>query len=115
MQLNTLLKLLKHGFHVDEELRAYIYKDRVEIVEHEPEITIVGERVISEFNGLLCIIYYNDKNIITAIEPSSLSLLTTANKALYKTLIDFIGQDIADLKNYPILEDRYKSEIYQSV
>ena len=114
MQLHTLLKLLKHGFHVDNELRAYIFNSKLEILEHDPEIKI-DNKVIREFNGLLCTIYFNDKNIITIIEPSSIHTITTANKSLYKTLVDLIGQEITDIKSYSVIEDIYKSSDYISV
>ena len=101
MQLNTLMKLIRNAFHIDNELRAYIYADRIEFIEHDTEIDLGNGEILNEFNGRLCVMYLDNTNKITTIEHSSLSMITPRNIGIYRGLIDLIDVEIADLNNYP--------------
>ena len=117
LQLLQLLLhyLIRNAFHIDNELRAYIYADRIEFIEHDPEIDLGNGEILNEFNGRLCVMYLDNTNKITTIEHNSLSMITPRNVGIYRGLIDLIDVEIADLNNYPKIEDKYKTDIYQSI
>ena len=100
MRLYTIMKLIKNQFMVDEELRAYKYDDRIELFEYVSPVEQDGKEVMKSMECRLMILYYNDKNIITAIEHNCLKLLNQRNKNLYKFLIKLIGEPIIDLDKY---------------
>lgn len=113
MQLHTLLKLIKNNFVVDEELRAYIYKNRIEFIDFTSAIIQDGKQIMDDFYGLMFILYYDKDNTITSIEPTSLNLITSGNANMYKFLADLIGQQIGDLNSYPVVPD-LDEQIYQT-
>lgn len=114
MQLHTIMKLVKNNFMIDDELRVYIFKDRIEFIDFTPAIEQDGELLMDDFYGKLFTIYYRD-NIIIAIEHNCLSMITSKNTGLYKFLADLINQEIEDLNTYPVLRDKYDDDCYQKL
>lgn len=101
MQLHTLMKLIKHNFQVDEELRAYIYNNRIKFIDFTSGFT-QDDITLNDFYGKLLTIYYDEETLeIKSIEPHCLSIITPVNKEVYKYLADLIGKTIDDLNNYP--------------
>lgn len=101
MQLHTLMKLIKHNLQVDEELRVYIYTNRIEFIDFTSGFT-QDDITVNDFYGKLLTIYYDEKTLeIKSIMPQCLSLITPVNKDVYKYLADLIGKTIDDLNNYP--------------
>ena len=112
MQLHTLMKLVKNNFMVDEKLKVYIYEDRIDFIDYTSPVDLPDGETLKEFNGLLMTIYYRDTKII-ALEPHSLSLITPRNKNLYSFLGDLIGQEINDLKSYPVISEKDNEDLVQ--
>lgn len=107
MQLHTLMKLIKNHFVVDEELRVYRYADRLEFYDYiSPVYNDNNEKLMEEMEGRLLILYYNDNNVVTAVEHSCLKLVNERNKNLYKFVINLVGTEITDLYEYKMLEDK---------
>ena len=104
MQLQELLQLVKKNFLVDDELRAFIYKGKIEFIDYNEPVYQNGNKIMEDFYGLLCVLYFDEKTFeITSIEPSCLRLITKVNCNLYSFLASLIGQYIDDINSYPRL------------
>ena len=105
MLLNELLKCIKKQFMVDEKLIAYLYSDKIELVDFTsgfeiPEKDIKGD----DFYGFLFTIYLKD-NKISCIENNSIHLITPANKDTIIYLANLIDIKIEDYDSYEKLPD----------
>ena len=115
MQLQELMKQVKSKFMIDEQLRVYIYKDRIDFIDFTSAVVDEkGEKIMPDFYGRLFTITYNEK-IISTIEPSSLSIITPRNTELYKYLCDLIYTKIDDLDSYPVIPENEHEDLAQTL
>ena len=104
MKLKALLEELKHVFLIEEELRAYLYEDRIEVCDYTSAIRLT-DRTLDETLCLVATIYVNKENKINIIENRLLNMITTANADMVRFLTNLIGQTVDDYKEYPKLEN----------
>lgn len=115
MQLQELMKQVKSKFMVDEQLRVYIYKDRIDFIDFTSAVVDKkGEEIVPDFYGRLFSATYRDK-VITVVEPQSLSMITPRNTELYKYLCDLIYTKIDDLDSYPVIPENEHEDLAQTL
>lgn len=114
MKLRELLRELKTKFLIDEILKAYLYKDRIEIIDYTSEYEYEDENKNihkePDFYGR-CITLYLKNNEINYIDPCCISYFTKANKNALIYLLNLIDTIIEDYNDYDKLEDKNKESI----
>lgn len=114
MKLYELLNKVKEQFQVDESLRAYLYENKIELVDYTSEVELPDGRTIDPFYGnlgTLCL----QGNKITCIENNSIKLITPANCHIFAFLASLIDIEIEDYDNYAKLPSISQIDIYQEV
>lgn len=99
MKLNDLLKNLKYNLHIDDKLKAYLYDDRIEIIDYTSEYVLADGYKVDACYGYMLNLYIKN-NTITMFEDKAFKLVTTANKDTLTYLISLIGLEIEDYDNY---------------
>jgi hypothetical protein len=80
LKLKDLLLQLKKCLIVDDTLKAYLYKNKIEIIDYTPAISLEEADInLSEFYGHTIDLII-DNNVISSIDASTFSLFTPANK-----------------------------------
>lgn len=102
MKLKELMKQIKRNFLVDEQLRAYLYKDVIRFIDYTSGCTLSnGEELKPHYGSILNI--YLENNKISYIECNSISLITPANAELIKFVASLINIEIEDYSSYNYL------------
>ena len=113
MKLKELMEQIKRNFLVDEQLRAYLYKDVIRFIDYTSGYTLSnGEELEPHYGSLLNI--YLEGNKISYIECDSINLITPANANLIKFVASLVNIEIEDYDSYnylPSFRDIEQSEI----
>lgn len=115
MKLYDIMKDVKQIFHIDETLRVYIYKDRIDFIDFTSKILDKdGNELVPDFYGKLFSVEYKDK-IITIVEPQSLSFMTANNVSLYRYLCSLVHKEIEDLDSFPVIPEYEHEDLAQTL
>lgn len=114
MELYDLLKSIKEHFQVDETLRAYLFDNKIELIDYTSEVELPDGDKLDAFFGNLGILYLED-NKITCIENNSIKLITPANCEIFAYLASLIGTEIIDYDSYAKLLDIRQQDLYQEI
>jgi hypothetical protein len=104
LKLKDLLIKLKSTLMIEDALKAYLYEA---ISLEEADVTM------PDFYGHTIDLIV-EKNVISAIDASTFSLFTPANKEVISELLDLIGATIIDYSEYeklPSIEERNCVEV----
>lgn len=102
MKLKELMEQIKRSFLVDEQLRAYLYKDVIRFIDYTSGYTLSnGEELEPHYGSLLNI--YLEGNKISYIECDSINLITPANANLIKFVASLVNIEIEDYDSYNYL------------
>lgn len=105
---------VKENMQVDEELRAYVYEDKIEFVEFTSGIEIPENNIsLKDFCGILFIAYIKEDKIC-CIEDKCMNIITRANKTAFIFLASLIDIKIDDFNITPKLESA-NTEFYEKV
>lgn len=107
MKLYDMMTVIKDKFKV-EELRAYLYKDKIEFIDFTP-----GYKGSKDFYGGLFTIYV-DHNVIISIDNESMHFINDKNKDCISYLIGLIGTEIEGYQYFPKL-DSIENMYYEKV
>lgn len=103
MLLNSLLLDIKKKFMVDDQLKAYLYENKIELIDFTPGFYLSNGEWEDDFYGFLFTIYLED-NKISCIENNSIQLITPVNQQTVIYLASLIGTIIDDYDNYDKLK-----------
>lgn len=108
MLLKELLKDIKKQFMVDEYLKAYLYENKIELIDftqgwsdETPDGRLIEEDDFYGNIGTLCL----ENGEITHIENNSIHLITKSNQQLVIYLASLIGTIIDDYNSYDKLKN----------
>lgn len=108
MLLKELLKDIKKEFMVDEHLKAYLYENKIELVDFTlgwsdelPDGRLIEQDDVYGNLGTL----YLENGKITTIENNSIHLITSANQQIIIYLASLIGITIDDYDSYDKLKN----------
>lgn len=104
MKLREFLKELRCKLLIDDNLKAYLYKDKIEIIDFTPGFDLENGERIEDFYGHVLDIYLED-NKITIIEDRAMKMMTPVNKDTYIYLANLIGLEIEDYSDYEKLSN----------
>ena len=107
MLLKELLKDIKREFMIDEQLKAYLYENKIELVDFTSgfEYEVKGEKKVEDdFYGNIGTLYLENGKI-THIENNSIHLITKSNQQLVIYLASLIGTIIDDYNSYDKLKN----------
>jgi hypothetical protein len=114
LKLKDLLIKLKSTLMIEDALKAYLYEDKIELIDYTPAISLEEADVtMPDFYGHTIDLIV-EKNVISAIDASTFSLFTPANKEVISELLDLIGATIIDYSEYeklPSIEERNCVEV----
>lgn len=114
MELYELLNKIKQNFQVDETLRAYLYDNKIELIDYTEEIDLPDGHKLDPFFGNLGTLYLQN-NKISCIENKSINLITPANCEIFSFLASLIGVEITDYDSYAKLLDIHQLDLYQEI
>lgn len=107
MLLKELLKDIKREFMIDEQLKAYLYENKIELVDFTSgfEYEVKEEKKVEDdFYGNIGTLYLENGKI-THIENNSIHLITKSNQQLVIYLASLIGTIIDDYNSYDKLKN----------
>lgn len=114
MELYDLLKQIKENFQVDETLRAYLYDNRIDLIDFTDEVELPNGQKLDAFYGKLgSLILENNK--ISCIENNCINLITPANCEIFTFLASLIGVEITDYDSYAKLLNIRQLDLYQEI
>lgn len=102
MLLKDLMNEIKEKLMVDEELRAYLYEDKIVFIDFTSGFSQDGID-LEDFYGTLLTVFIKDKKI-SCIENESIHLITPVNKNIVSWLTTLIEVEIEDIDKYPKLK-----------
>lgn len=102
MKLKELMTQIKDKFQVDEQLRAYLYKDRIKFIDYTSKCVLKNGKKLDDFYGNLMSIYLKE-NKISCIECNIINLITPANIEAINFLTSLINIEIEDYNSYKYL------------
>lgn len=114
MELYELLNKIKQNFQVDETLRAYLFDNKIELIDYTEEIDLPDGHKLDPFFGKLGTLYLQN-NKISCIENNSINLITPANYEIFSFLASLIGTEITDYDSYAKLLDITQQDLYQEI
>ena len=106
MKLKELLNEIKRKFMVDEILKAYLYNDKIELVDYTGAVSLSDGTELKDHYGNLGVIYLDSsKNSISMFENNCIHLITPANKEIVTYMSSLIGLIIEDYEDYDKLPE----------
>lgn len=114
MKLKELMEQIKRNFLVDEQLRAYLYKDVIRFIDYTSGCTLSNGEELEPHYGSLLNVYLKD-NKISYIECDSISLITPANANLIKFVASLINTEIEDYNSYDYLPSFENIEQFEAL
>lgn len=115
MKLHDILKEIKQVFEVDESLRAYLYSNKILLIDYTSEVDIDDDHKLDAFYGRLGTIYLNENNEIKTIENECINLITPVNKDSLIHLCNLIGIQIEDYNDFPKLPNIKQINLYEEI
>lgn len=110
MLLKDLLKDIKKNLMVDEQLKAYLYKDRILLIDFTSGFELPEQSInMKDFYGTIGSLLLKD-NKISSIENEIIHLITPANQQTIIYLASLIGTEIDDYDQYEKIKTLRESE-----
>lgn len=99
MKLKDFLKELRYKLLIDDNLKAYLYGDKMEIIDYTPGYELQNGEIIDPFYGHVLDIYF-EGNTISIVEDRAMKIITPVNKDTHIYLANLIGLEIEDYGDY---------------
>ena len=112
MELKELIQKAKEIIPHDDELRAYLYKDKIYFYDFSFGFDLPGydtDEIVHEEDSMSCVVQLNlENNKIRTIENPMGNFITQANKDILLFFIELMDKEIEDYDKYDKLDDLYE-------
>lgn len=98
MKTSDFIKELKEHLPAIDTLRAYLYKDKIEVIDYTESFELDGIKE-EPFYGRVLTIYIED-NKVSVIKNHSFELITPANVEMLKYILSILGVELEDYENH---------------